>query len=377
MSLTLPKRLFALSCATLATVALVLLAIEVSLRLAAPTPYAGEVTAYFVSDPHTGYRPKPNSMADLGAVPLVINEHGHRDDPVELDKPDGTLRVLALGDSFTFGAAVEQGDTYPELLEAILGRRLEMPVEVINAGVGGWNPLQYANYFEHRGRLFAPDIVVVGLFVGNDVYSAAQGPDQGQTAVLGRRVPKTEAKAPITTAKVFLYENSHLARWIMNWQSQAVMRNEHRLERKHCGDFTEELLRVQWFRGRTHTIPDATRKELLEANLGHLFRIQEIAARDGIPVIVAIFPDENQVNPRLRGWLVKTRAYEKLDLDLPQPLLRNPLRANGIPVVDLLPAFRADPRCLFLNDTHWTAEGHLLVAQQLTPAILSAIDPTN
>ncbi len=40
------------------------------------------------------------------------------------------------------------------------------------------------------------------------------------------------------------------------------------------------------------------------------------------------------------------------------------LDREGVPWLDLLPAFRADPRCLYRN-THWNDKGHRLAAAQI------------
>lgn len=41
-----------------------------------------------------------------------------------------------------------------------------------------------------------------------------------------------------------------------------------------------------------------------------------------------------------------------------------------IPVIDLLPAFLADPRCpLYMNNTHWNPAGHVLAAETIAPAL--------
>ena len=67
-------------------------------------------------------------------------------------KPPGTFRVLALGDSFTWGWCVHPGDTYPARLERHLGRHLkDRPVEVLNAGRQSWNTLQERRFFD-RGE---------------------------------------------------------------------------------------------------------------------------------------------------------------------------------------------------------------------------------
>jgi hypothetical protein len=58
---------------------------------------------------------------------------------------------------------------------------------------------------------------------------------------------------------------------------------------------------------------------------------------------------------------------------MPQALLTRTFAAAGVATLDLLPAFLADPRCLYVNTSHWTPEGHALaaavLAERLAPAI--------
>lgn len=67
---------------------------------------------------------------------LAINADGFRGP--EIDRRHARPRILALGDSCTFGTFPD-ASTWPRALEAELARR-GMPVEVINGGVEGYSP---------------------------------------------------------------------------------------------------------------------------------------------------------------------------------------------------------------------------------------------
>jgi lysophospholipase L1-like esterase len=83
-------------------------------------------------------------------------------------KPPGTLRILGLGDSFTFGYGVEYEQTWGHLLEQRLSARLNRPVEFINTGVGGFNTVNEVALLEDRGLDFDPDLIIL-FWCGNDV----------------------------------------------------------------------------------------------------------------------------------------------------------------------------------------------------------------
>ena len=70
----------------------------------------------------------------------------------------GGRAILAVGDSFTLGAEVEDDESYPAQLSRLLGRK------VINHGVGGYCPLQAVLKFRQRARDY-PEVrtVVLGI----------------------------------------------------------------------------------------------------------------------------------------------------------------------------------------------------------------------
>lgn len=83
----------------------------------------------------------------------------------ELDKTHTRPRILALGDSTTFGSGVRD---YPRRLETVLNQR-GIPVEVVNGGVEGYSPRNLLYEIE-RYKALNPEIVI--LYIGwNALYS--------------------------------------------------------------------------------------------------------------------------------------------------------------------------------------------------------------
>ncbi len=78
----------------------------------------------------------------------------------------GVARIVALGDSFTFGEGANDDESYPAALERRLRER-GWNAEVVNAGVGGTGTGEQALYFDEYVRQFQPSIVLLGV-VGND-----------------------------------------------------------------------------------------------------------------------------------------------------------------------------------------------------------------
>ena len=92
-----------------------------------------------------------------------------------LEPAPGVCRIVALGDSFTFGTGVEDDQTFPALLEARLNARREGPrVEVLNAGVHGCGTGNQALWFDRGLKQFRPDILVLTIYA-NDLVDEIQG----------------------------------------------------------------------------------------------------------------------------------------------------------------------------------------------------------
>jgi lysophospholipase L1-like esterase len=72
------------------------------------------------------------------------------------------LRVITLGDSFTWGIEVKDEECFPHYLEKILqGQRT---AEVFNMGVGSYGIDQMLLKYLRHGRQLRPDVVVLGIY---------------------------------------------------------------------------------------------------------------------------------------------------------------------------------------------------------------------
>jgi lysophospholipase L1-like esterase len=121
-------------------------------------------------DPGLMYELKPGASVILDRVEswgdplrvITINRHGFRDPPRLVDKPNGTFRILALGGSNTYGAAVTNGRGWPAALEEALQSHGHA-VEVWNMGVSGYVTLQKVRAAELAVERFEPDMLLFQL----------------------------------------------------------------------------------------------------------------------------------------------------------------------------------------------------------------------
>ena len=93
--------------------------------------------------------------------------------------------------------------------------------------------------------------------------------------------------------------------------------------------------------------------------------MKQQAAELGAEFAVVIIPDENQLNPALQARIIPADEMANYDFSQPQADLKEQFAARDIASLDLLDVFRNDPRCLYMNDTHWVAAGHKLAAEKI------------
>ena len=120
----------------------------------------------YIYDSKLGWRNIPNWEATTFGQPLSINSRGLRDREYSLRKPENTIRILVLGDSYTWGYGVGNKQVYTEIMEDELLKG--MNCQVLNSGVSGWGTDQQYLFLKDEGFAYQPDIVVVSFFFGND-----------------------------------------------------------------------------------------------------------------------------------------------------------------------------------------------------------------
>ena len=162
----------------LASLAVALGLLEVGLRLAdIAYPEINRLDAAL------GWSPRPGLdgiYAFEGRTRIRINRDGFRDDDHDVAKPAGVFRIAVLGDSLAEGREVALEKTFWKVMEDRLRPCLaavKLTPEVLNFAVNGYGTAQQALVLERHVWRFAPDVVVLALFTGNDLWNNARALD--------------------------------------------------------------------------------------------------------------------------------------------------------------------------------------------------------
>jgi hypothetical protein len=266
-------------------------------------------------------------------------------DPEPTKRPD-VLRIAALGDSFAVGPVVPFADNYVTLLEARLPG-----TEVLNFGVSGAGPREYAYILGRDVVRFHPDLVLVSVFVTNDVVEILPTPrrlDPRQHCLywLARHCLCTPTPC----------ENQP--------GSEALL--AHRIATGTLSP--ESFAEIETYRLSVcqFPVPKGVEKKWQRA-LQDLTALIKLCRGQEIRVAFVLIPDEAQVDPS--SFEIVRRAgvldVQHLDIELPQRRFREFCRQQGVPCLDLLPAFAGKTGLYVQRNTHWNRAGNHLAAQEI------------
>jgi len=167
-----PGRRWARIALALASSLLFLLLLEGGTRLWLVSRGEDFAATFWVPDPELGARPRPNYRGpDEQGFGVRLSSLGLRNPEVEVPAPPGRTRVIAMGDSVTYGFAVAEDETYPRVLEAELAARGLTDVEVVNAGISGTTTYQGAVFLERDLLRLEPDVVLFA-YMNNDRWES-------------------------------------------------------------------------------------------------------------------------------------------------------------------------------------------------------------
>lgn len=233
-----------------------------------------------------------------------------------LEKPDGVIRVAAIGTSSTFGYLAKE--PYPIRIEGLL-REQGLPVEVLVAAWPGSSGTRQLAFLENVILGFRPDVLMVSLFY-NDSYQLSMIDELGYA----RRVTDPG------------FERS----WLGERRDRAAADRARRAFGEG-GDVVRSLT-------ASMDVPPPVAFERI------LREFAEIARREGLALLFVKEPTAGE-----RPW--RDEFYAVMD---------RVAADAGAPCADPTPTIEArGGRRLFFDIVHPTDEGHAVLAEHLLPYV--------
>jgi lysophospholipase L1-like esterase len=121
---------------------------------------------------------------------FTTNAEGFRQssDLKNFKNPAHVPSIMVLGDSVTFGHGVDFSDSYPEVLHSYYQGK----TQVLNFGVGGWSFAEYFLTYKLDAKRIKPDLVIVGVFLGNDFRELARTGWEGKPGALPEKINRRD-----------------------------------------------------------------------------------------------------------------------------------------------------------------------------------------
>lgn len=336
-----------------------------------------------------------------GRVRWRNNSQGFRsDEEYTVPKPSGTLRILSLGDSFAAGYRVGQEETYSYVLQQLLrgdGRfgRVEVLIAVLE------EPTMQLEYLRDLGLSYQPDIVLLGVTLGNDlvgaystqdekgVYRIVRGPDgvrleRKQPAEDYDRWKRRQGAIPITSECLDPDgHNKRGPRWseknaaprlhLLGLMRGLLQANAAQTVISDGGNYLQPRLFDANGLGILLVSAPPPMQAAYERLLTALEGVRDLCARHDVGLIVGLFPQRFQVQPG--DWRETIRTYNLrescFDRGLPNRKISEFCAAKDIECIDLTPALSrehaAQGKSLYLplGDMHWNARGHAAAGRAL------------
>jgi hypothetical protein len=352
-----------------------------------PTPK----NSAYISDPDAAYRMRPTPMEARQEGAFFINNFGFYDREHPVEKREVSYRIIGIGDSFVWGAVALE-DNFLRVAERELGQAMtgdSAEVEMVLLGLGGYSPENEVGILRSLGLSLDPDLVILNLFVGNDIhlidvrgevlrgrryFVGSPNPllhvlRRSRAFVLGESFLLTRLKSAFFSRRYRGAVEKLAARPVIrDGAKDAVDPDAH--------DVTRVYIHIQ-----NKRLPVFARKPSGKTERSwrkaesYLLEFDRLCNAAGVPSILHIIPTEIQIDLKTRRRVLDLLSLpeERYDFDLPQRRLKAFADAHDITILDPLPELRAmhrgNDRLYVPNNTHWNKRGNDLAGRLLADFI--------
>jgi len=326
-----------------------------------------------------------------------INSLGFRDREVSLRKAR-TYRVVAIGDSFTYGWGVNLEDAWCKRLERNLQEQ-GMDLEILNLGKPAAGPHEYADIAEFILPALRPDLLLVGVLAGDDLQQV--GPRVGTTRPVRRWFPNlvllvrycrhyrdyhSVIEPPKRSPEECRETNVNIAKDLIGQMSQERRARFDRIEEPVKEAFYGGTLNP-WMLAHSAGSPDYFMNTLSIDELQYQVfytarafrRLKRAARRHDARLVVLSIPEGFYVNRE--AWRNVQRigfnaVPEMLATNAPDEAVQQACQEVGIAFYCVTDQFREhvdEPGLYFEFDRHFTPAGNALYADLVTPLVAKEI----
>lgn len=377
---------------------------ELAVRWLAPQvrQYSVALRRLYVRDAELGYAMAPRISRDVRTHAFVshvdTNRLGLRNEEIA-PKDSSTIRIVGIGDSFTFGIhAGSLQNCYLKQLEKLanarlatrdhLGRGRAQVTEFVNAGVDGYSTVQEVGLLERLGSSLQPDGVLLEFYLGNDFTDNSgrtrMTVEDGYLMLEASAAPYRQFARPLHR-RIRLYLNAHSELYV--FLKRHILEPVRAMQEMPAGTsssrrYLHEYVFDEGFAASLSSNPSSTIQTGTEITRQALQELRSWCDANGVRALVFAIPEAVQVDDQARReWIHRFGLEnEALDFRLPNKRLRQLADETGLPLVDLTDGIETAVRSgesVHLKDHHWTAAGHAIAADLLIDDVMhELVDPS-
>ncbi|NEQ41563.1 MAG: SGNH/GDSL hydrolase family protein [Okeania sp. SIO3I5] len=339
---------------------------------------------YIIPHPVRGWEHRANvsgwSINEEGKAYLEFNNYGLRGPKITKAKPENTLRIAVLGDSFTSAVQVSYKQTFVGVMQKELKKCTNFKgkkVQVINFGVNGYGTAQQLLTLREKVWDFQPDIVLLAFFNRNDVINNSRKLENNhyrpffvykkgklELDLSFRKLDTSHANSYMITTV------DKLPTWLVNNIRilQLMKKVEADQKKRYVGRHFKKL-QANNFREP----PNSAWQEAWKITDELIGIIAKEVQEKGVEFKIATVMSHVQVHPD-KEWRERyTKTMDIQDWSYPTRRLKKLGEIHNFSVIDLIEPFQnyiaENPVCVhgFKNTKmcsgHWNATGHKLAGE--------------
>ena len=314
---------------------------EVAVRLFSPSPYMYPRYKY---SPKYGFILFENVRMEHGfpgkfKFHYTVNEYACRGAAVTPASRYAVPNIVVLGDSYSFGIGVDDGEEYASALREKLGG----DYNIVNLATPGWGLAQEIRRYYDFGTLYRPEAVIL-QYCSNDpdnkVVNMVTTIDNGEFKFVDREagihwVKKYLSKSPIQRSQLY---NFFRIRAFRQYQAHVV-------GAEPAAARTEK-----------QTGQPPSRKELFYCELLEQFASE--LKKNGVPLIMIAVSDHLDRNPYIKDAVARLNESGMLDY------------LDTAPWFEGITDYKSP-------EGHWDRKGHDIIAGHIANHIRASVTATN
>jgi hypothetical protein len=281
--------------------------------------------------------------------PCIVNQQGYydRQDFVWVDELDERLRIITMGDSFTFGLSAAAGKSFVDVIESLSPRSV-----VWNTGISGIGTKQALASFMAFAPILKPQLAIYGMYV-NDM-------DDNLLPIDGYFVGVNAEGRPIGIRNHRVDKWGNLSKLE---QSTAIFYHEHGVDPPSSE--AERLLgltrlgslllnAVDTFGNASGLALQIRHEKRLAATRDSLATLRDEAAALDTALLIVLIPskDDLRAGPGLRHRAA-IALFDELSIAYMNPIDALDVKADYAPA----------------NDVHWNTAGHQKIGVMLSACL--------